>query len=396
MTQLTIQSEVFTRGVEDVVTRAELEALLTSGKPLRIKHGIDLTGELHIGHATTLWKLRALQDAGHKAVILLGDYTTKIGDPTGKSKARAALTETEIKKNLKIIERQVKSILKTDPEVFELHKSSEWYSKMKIVDFLKLLAMVTHARLIERDMFQKRMAAREEIYMSEMIYPVLQGYDSVMLKSDMTVIGSDQLFNEHMGRAMQEKFGQRPQILVALKILPGLDGGEKMSKSVGNYIGLSDTPKDKFGKTMRIPDELIIPYFEVYTDALLGQIEDLKKELATGMSPRDAKLGLAEAIVRRYHGEAIAKKERAAFFAVFSKGETPEDLEAVRLREGEWDPVQLLSAAGLVSSKSEARRLLLQRGVTFDGVVVDDVSASVTIKKGSIVRVGKRRGRRIA
>jgi tyrosyl-tRNA synthetase len=251
---LSLQSGILIRGVEDIITREETEHLLASGKKLRIKLGIDATSpDLHIGHAVPLWKIRALQDAGHKAVIILGEFTTRIGDPTGRDALRPVLAPAVIRRNTAALKKQLGMILRTDAAHFEFRSNMAWHGKIHEGDFLNLCAMVTHARLIERDMFQERIRQGKEIAMTEMLYPILQGYDSVAIKSDMTIIGSDQLFNEHFGRFFQEKFGQRPQVIITLKILPGLDGGAKMSKSLGNYIALNDAPQDKFGKAMRFP-----------------------------------------------------------------------------------------------------------------------------------------------
>lgn len=393
-----IQSELFTRGVEDVVTRQELEALLKSGRKMRIKLGIDATSpDLHIGHAVPLWKIRELQAAGHKAVIILGDFTTQIGDPTGKSATRAVLPAETIKKNIASIKKQLGMVLLSDAAHLEIRKNSEWHGKMKEGDLLRLCSMLTHARLIGRDMFQERIRQGKEIAMSEILYPILQGYDSVAIKSDLTIIGSDQLFNEHMGRFFQEKFGQPPQAIVTLKILPGLDGGEKMSKSLGNYIGLNDSPQDKFGKAMRLVDRLIVPYLEVYTDVPLPEVLRIEKELTAGKNPMEAKLFFARALVRRYHGEGAGRTERERFVKVFSKKEMPADIPSVRLeRSGAWDPAALLVAAGLARSKSEARRLVAQKAVEIDGEAIPSRAKSVRVEKGMVIRAGKRRFVRIA
>lgn len=394
-----LSSELFTRGVEDIVTREDLFSRLRSGASLRIKLGIDATAQdLHIGHAASLWKIRALQEAGHKAVIILGDFTTQIGDPTGRSASRPVLTLKEINRNISALKKQVESVLLTDPRVYELRKNSEWFGRMKTAEFLSMLSMVTHSRLIERDMFQARIRAHKEIALSEMLYPVLQGYDSVMIKSDVTVIGSDQLFNEHMGRFFQERFGEAPQAIVALTIVPGLGGGEKMSKSLGNYIGLNDSPKDKFGKAMRLVDALIIPYLEVYTDVPLVEISTMKNALSGGKNPKEAKLFFAEALVRRYHGEKVAKQERARFEKMFSSGAggTGADLPNERIEYKEWNVIDLLRAHFGIESNAEARRLIVQRAVEIDGIAITDAHAIVSVKKNMVVRVGKKQIVRIS
>lgn len=392
MKKIVLGSEIFTRGVADIVTREELLARIKKGKPLRVKHGIDATaGELHIGHAASLWKLRALQEAGHKAVILFGDVTTAIGDPTGRSKARPVLPAETINSNIRSIERQIRAILLTDPKVLETHKSSEWYAKMPAPEFLRLLSLVTHARLVEREMFRERIKAGTEIFAHELVYPILQGYDSVKLRADMTVIGHDQLFNEHMGRFLQEKFVQDPQIIMALSILPGLDGGEKMSKSTGNYIGLLDSSGDKFGKAMRLRDALIITYLEHYTDVPLPEIRVLEKGLAGGKNPMEAKLFFAEALVKRYHGAKQAKKEKDKFLAVFSKREMPEDIPVAKITPGSYFLPDLLLRLKFARSKSEARRLIVQGAVEVGGSVIRELKKPLEIRAGELMRVGKRR-----
>lgn len=394
---IALESEVFRRMVEDVVTRDELRSRLASKKKLRIKLGIDATSpDLHIGHAVPLWKIRAMQEAGHKAVIILGEFTTQIGDPTGKSHTRQTLNAKTIRKNIVSLKRQVEQILLTNPNVYELRKNSEWHGHMTSARFLELAAMVTHARLIERDMFQERMRQGREITTAEMLYPLLQGYDSVAIKSDLTIIGSDQLFNEHVGRFFQEKFGQEPQSIVTVKILPGLDGGEKMSKSAGNYIGLLDSPKDKFGKAMRVLDSLIVPYMEAYTDIPYEEIVRLRQQLDSGLNPRDAKLLFAEALVARYHGLRVARKAREEFMRVFSQREAPEAMPVKILSPRMWLLFNLLIELNLASSKSDARRLIAQGAVEVDARIVRDPSAPVEIsEREHIIRVGKRRFVRI-
>lgn len=396
MAKLNFRDEIFSRGVADIVTREEFARRLDSGKRLRIKHGIDATApELHIGHAASLWKIRALQERGHKAVILFGDVTTAIGDPTGRSRARPVLSHATIRSNIRAIEKQVRRILLTGPKVYEARRSSEWYTKMSTPDFLRLLSLVTHARLIERDMFRERLKAEAKIFMHELIYPILQGYDSVKLRADITIIGHDQLFNEHMGRFLQEKFGQSPQTIVALSILSGLDGGDKMSKSLGNYIGLLDPPQDKFGKTMRIRDQLIIPYLENYTDISFPRIRQLEKELDAGGNPMKAKLFLAEELVRMYHGRAAAEKEKERFLSIFSRGEVPKDAPSVKIIHAPRLIIDLLVELGLTSSKSEARRLVIGGAVEIDGTTVRSPKDVLKVVGGELVRVGKRKILRI-
>ena len=388
---LTLESEVFTRGDDEIIGKEALGAALRKGTKLKIKLGIDMTAStLHIGHAATLWKLRTLQEAGHKIQILLGDFTTRIGDPTGRSKARPVIAEKEIEKNARRIKTQVLKILHPQKNLLEIRRNSEWYGKMPTGDFLKIVSLVTHARLIERDMFKERIRKGEEIYVNELLYPVLQGYDSHMLESDCTVVGSDQLFNESIGRFIQEKFGGVPQAIVTLKILPGLDGGEKMSKSAGNYIGLSDAPRDKFGKAMSLSDNLIIGYLMMYTDVSQADIEKWREKILKGENPMQAKLFFAEALVRRYHGSNAARKEREYFLSLFSKKEIPDSVPTLSLPAGEYDALTLVVKAG-ASSKSEARRLIGQKAVRIAGKILSSPHEPVSIQPGLIIRIGKKR-----
>src|SRR3989344_3622460 len=390
MKSLSYDSEVFLRGVEDIITKEELRSLIQNGKRLRIKLGIDATGDLHIGHAVSLWKIRQLQEVGHKAVILIGDITTQIGDPTGKAKTRSILSTQEISQKTRRIIKSLKKILLTNSGVFELRKSSEWYGKMKAPEFIGLLSNITHSRLIERDMFKKRIAEHSEIHMHELIYPILQGYDSVMLKSDLTIIGSDQLLNEHLGRALQEKFGQKPQIIVACKILPGIDGGEKMSKSTGNFIGIEDDPSEKFGKAMRIPDRLIIPYLEVYSDVPLEQIKKLEQALTKGENPKNIKIFLAAALMHRDHAERKAEYTKKQFLRIFSKKELLE-IPEVKLLKGDYPILDLLVKLNFIPSRAEGRRLIAQGAVEVDNRVLNRTDEIISITKELTVKVGKRK-----
>src|SRR3989344_4329764 len=298
--------KILARNVEDVIKREELEKKLTSGKQLRMKHGVDVTSPLlHLGHAVDYWKMREFQELGHKVVFLIGDFTTQIGDPTGKSKTRPEIEEATIKENAQTYLDQVKKILIDTPELLEVRRNSEWYGDMNISDFLGLLKLVTHAQLIERDMFQERIKQDQDIYVHELLYPILQGYDSVMLESDLTVIGSDQLFNEMMGRRFQKAFGQDPQVVMTTTITPGLDGKEKMSKSLGNFIALLDAPQDKFGKIMSMPDSLIDSYLFVYTQLPMEEVQHVVE-----LHPREKKERLAHEKPKLDHGENKANPAR--------------------------------------------------------------------------------------
>ena len=385
--------EFLSRTVEKIISEDDLRKKLESGQPLRIKYGVDVTAPfLHIGHAVNLWMMRRLQEAGHKVIFLIGDFTTKIGDPTGKSQTRKIISETEIKKNSEEFIKQVGKILDTDQPVFEIRRNSEWWGKMKVDEFLSLAAMLTHAQLIERDMFQKRIKDGQEIHMHEIMYPILQGYDSLMLKSDLTIVGNDQLFNEMMGRLFQEKFGTKPQAIITTKITPGLDGKEKQSKSLGNYIAITDTPNDMFGKIMSLPDQLIIDYFTVYTTVPLNKINQLADNLKTSnTNPRDIKIQLAKAIVAMYHDAGAADQAETNFINTFQKGEIPPDIPTITIELIPMPIVDVLVKTGLIDSKSEARRLIEQKGVKIDQQTITNPEAVITPMSGMVIQIGKRK-----
>lgn len=386
----------FSRVVDEYFSLEEFKKKLAGGKKLTIKYGVDVTAPfLHLGHAVNLWLMRRLQEAGHKVIFLIGDFTTKIGDPTGRSETRPTLTDEEISNNLKDFIKQISSILITDqPELFEVRKNSEWYGPLRLEKFLSLLSMVTHSRLISRDMFQKRIKEKKEIYMHELIYPILQGYDSVMLESDITIVGSDQLFNEMTGRFFQGKFNQEPQIIITTQITPGLDGKHKQSKSLDNYIALADLPRDKFGKIMSLPDELIIQWMQVYTDITLNQIETYRADLKKGkINPRDKKMELAKKIVERYHGRDAAKREEEWFLKTFSSGEFPIDSVTLKLSAGDYNLLELLKLCLPSESGSSLDRLIKQGAIELDNEKMIDTKTKVTLKIGTThqVKVGKKR-----
>ncbi len=371
----------FARTTEEIYSLEELRERLDGGKPLKIKYGVDVTAPfLHIGHAVNLWMMREMQEHGHIVQFLIGDFTTRVGDPTGKSKLRPVISLEDIERNAQEFIRQVSMVLLTDPKVFEVRRNSDWFGTMPTHEFLELLAMVTHSKLIARDMFQRRIAAGEEIYLHEMLYPVLQGYDSRMLDSDLTIVGTDQLFNELMGRFFQEKFEQRPQVVMTTKITPGTDGVEKQSKSLGNYIGLADTPRDKFGKVMSIPDGLIRSYFEVYTTVEVSGL-DLT-------DPMRSKKRLAREIVARYHGADAGAAEEEWFTSTFSKKSAPVDAPQVKL-EGPITWLELLRKQFPDLSATEIRNLVKQGGVRLDGEKVTNASSLVQFSGEGMVKAGK-------
>jgi tyrosyl-tRNA synthetase len=383
--------ERFARTTEEVFSLQELQQLLASGRQLRIKYGVDLTApHLHIGHAVNLWMMRQLQDLGHKVQFLIGDVTTRIGDPTGRNTLRPLIPQAEIEANAQAFLEQAGMVLRCDdPQLYEVRRNSEWYEHMSAVELMSLLSMVTHARLASRDMFRERMQQGQDIHMHEMIYPALQGYDSFALESDLTIIGSDQLFNEMMGRFYQERLGQPPQVIITTKITPGIDGKAKQSKSLGNYIGLSHSPRDKFGRVMTLPDHLITSYLEVYTDVPLEQVAEVVKRV--GDEPMKCKLFLAHEIVRRYHGAEVADQEQEWFLRTFSARKTPADIPELLVEPGEQPAFDLVKRF-FRSQKShrELRSLFEQGAVSLNEQVIRQAGQGVKVHDGDVFRVGKR------
>ena len=365
------------RLVDEVISLEELKEKLATGKKLVIKYGVDCTAPfLHLGHAVNLWTMRRFQEDGHKVIFLIGNFTSKIGDPTGRMTARKVLTDEEINYAAEEFIKQVGKVLITDnSEVFEIRRNGEWYNNMHLADFLGLCAMTTHSRIISRDMFQKRMENNEEIHMNEILYPILQGYDSKVLDSDLTVVGSDQLFNEMMGRFFQEKYNQ-----------------EKQSKSIGNFIALEDTSKDKFGKAMKLTDDRIIDWMKVYTDISLEDIEKIEESIKSKeYNPRDAKLMLAHGITEKYHGKEIADKEKEEFLKTFSDKVFPEDAEVVAVKVDKINIIELLNICFNNSkSKADLKRLIAQGGVILNEEKIENITGEVSIKSENQLKVGKR------
>jgi tyrosyl-tRNA synthetase len=385
------------RTTDTIVGEADLLERLASGRPLRIKYGVDCTApDLHLGHAVNLWMMRQLQDLGHKVVFLLGDLTTRVGDPTGRSETRPVLTPEEIEANAQSFLEQVSIILRTDPAVFEVRRNSEWYDGMRVAELLSLFGQVTHAQLMGRDMFRQRVAAGREIAVHELVYPVLQGYDSFAMQSDLTIVGSDQLFNEQLGRHFQQRLGAPPQVVITTTITPGLDGRAKQSKSLNNYVALTDSSRDKFGKLMSIPDELVEPYARVYTELPLDTVAALEDAAAAGgPSARDAKLRLAAAVVTRYHGAGTAKAELDAFKRTFSDRTQPADMPEVIVHSAVATALELLQAARPSDSKSELRRLIRQGAVMIDGTPASDPDQPVHLTTDVVLKSGRRTWHRL-
>lgn len=385
------------RTIESIVDEDALRRRLDRGERLRIKYGVDLTApDLHLGHAVNLWLMRHLQEQGHKVVFLLGDLTTQVGDPTGKTETRPVLSREMIEANAQAFVDQVQLVLDTDPAVFEIRRNSEWFGQMSIPELLGLFSMTTHAQLMARDMFRDRIAAGREIALHELTYPVLQGYDSFAMQSDLTIVGSDQLFNEMMGRQYQQRLGAQPQTIITTVVTPGLDGGPKQSKSIGNYVALTDTPTDKFGKVMSLADNLVAVWAKAYTsldEVALTNIENGVR--SAGSAARDAKLAVAQAIVERYHGTTVATAERTRFLSVFSAGAEPEEMKEVGIPTANLTPLGLLELVRPELSQAARRRLVIQGAVRVDGQTVDDPQAALMLSDGSTVRSGKRSWARV-
>lgn len=369
-------------GVEEIIGRKELEKKLASGRKLIVKFGADPTRpDLHLGHAVALRKMREFQDLGHKVIFLIGDATSKIGDPTGQDKTRPMMTDKGIKKNAETYVKQASKILKTDKSLLEIKYNSEWFSKMSFYDFLKLMAMTTAARILERDMFQERMKSGKDIGLHELVYPIMQGYDSVELKADVVLLGSDQKFNELFGRHYQQKFGQDPQSLVIMKILVGTDGREKMSKSLDNYIGITESADQIYGKIMSIPDNAMNEY--------CGLVTSLDYKKIKSKNPRDTKMRLAYEITKIYHGEKATKKARENFVKVFQKKEAPDKID-YSFAPPETSLVELMVREGLALSKSDARRKIEQGGVSIDSKKIKNFNHILYEKDNKkILKVGK-------
>lgn len=387
------------RGVARIVPEdglaAKLQRSRETGRPLVVKLGCDPSRpDLHLGHAVVLRKLRQFQDLGHKAVLIVGDFTAMIGDPSGRSRTRPALTLEEARAYGRSYFEQASRVLDPDPERLEIRYNSEWLGPMTFADVIRLASRYTVARMLERDDFERRYAAGEPIALHELLYPLAQGHDSVVLGADVELGGTDQLFNLLVGRALQEAAGQEPQVALCMPILEGTDGREKMSKSLGNYIALTDPPEEMYGKTLSIPDALIPKYQELATDVPTEDLPRLARYAAE--RPRDAKHDLAWTLVRMYHGPEAADAARAHFERTVIQGEAPEDMPEVRVGAGAVGLLDLIRRAGFAASTSEARRLVQQGAVSLDGERVADPSAEVALGPAPrVLRVGKRRYARV-
>jgi len=383
--------ELLTKGVEEIIEKDSLRRKLNSGRRLRIKHGVDpTTTDLHLGYAVVYEKLRQFQDLGHKVIFLIGDFTGRFGDPTDKSSTRKMRDKKVVRGMAKNYIRQATKILKKSN--LEVRYNSEWFDKMSAEDLLKLMSHFTTRRILERDMFQEREKKGLEIGLHEPVYPVLQAYDSVALKADVEVGGSDQLFNCLKGRELQKKFNQPPQDVLTTKLLIGTDGKEKMSQSLGNYIGIEEKPNEQYGKVMSIPDSLIIHYFKLVTRVSLEEVKQWEKMLEDKkIPPQILKKKLAREIVSIYHGKEQAEKAEKEFNRVFKEKKLPSKINKAFVKEGKMDILDLLNKTKMASSKSEAKRLILQGGVKIDGATQKDWRKTVEVRKGMVIQVGKRK-----
>jgi tyrosyl-tRNA synthetase len=394
------QIAVFKRGADELLVESEVAAKLKraqlANEPLRIKLGLDPTApDIHVGHTVVLNKMRQMQDLGHQVIFLIGDFTSMIGDPSGRNEMRPPLSREQIEANAKTYHAQASKVL--DPERTEIRYNSEWSEPLGAAGMIKLAARYTVARLLERDDFAKRFAAQHPIAVHELLYPLMQGYDSVALKSDIELGGTDQKFNLLVGRELQRHYGQEPQCILTMPLLIGLDGVEKMSKSKGNYIGITEPPGEMFGKLMSVSDTLMWSYFELLSFRSMDEIANLKRECAEGRNPRDAKVMLGKEIVARFHSPAAADAALAEFESRFRDGAMPENMPEITLATAGAGMAiaQLAKQAGVVDSTSEALRLIVQRGLKLDGDVVGDKSLVVAAGTTVVVQAGKRKFARV-
>jgi len=383
------QLESIKLGCVEMIPEDELIAKLKKGKPLRIKWGADPSApDLHLGHTVILRKLRNLQDLGHEVIFIIGDFTAMIGDPSGKEATRKQLSADEVKKNAKTYKDQVFKIL--NPRRTRLVFNSKWLSKLKLRDIINLAGKYTVARMLERDDFMNRFEKERPISIHEFLYPLIQGYDSVVVKADIEIGGTDQKFNLLVGRELQREFREEPQIIMTMPLLEGTDGVQKMSKSLGNYIGITDPPGEIYGKTMSIPDPLMIKYYELLTDLPRAQIERIKR-----LHPKEAKGRLAKILVSAFYSPREADEAEAEFDAVFKEGKLPQDIPLRVFKEKEKNVIDLLVETELSSSRSEARRLIAQGGVRVNEEVVKDDKAVVKLDCEKVINVGKRKFLRV-
>jgi tyrosyl-tRNA synthetase len=384
------------RGVDEIIPEEGLVELLKSGRPLKVKAGFDPTApDLHLGHTVLINKLYQFQELGHEILFLIGDFTGMIGDPTGKSATRPALTQTQVDENARSYQEQIFKIL--DPDKTNIVFNSTWMGKMSAADMVQLAGKHTVARMLERDDFHKRYTGGAPIAIHEFLYPLIQGYDSVVMQADVELGGTDQKFNLLMGREMQRHYGQDPQAIITMPILEGLDGVQKMSKSLNNYIGINDQPGEMFGKIMSISDDLMWRYFELLSFQAMEVIDGWRQDVEQGLNPRDVKFKLAAEIVARFHSESAAEAAQQEFIDRFRKGAMPQDMPEVTLHMdgGVLQIANLLKDAGLTQSTSDALRMIRQGAVKIDGEKVSDTKLEIKADSANIYQVGKRRFARV-
>jgi tyrosyl-tRNA synthetase len=397
MTSIKTQIAELSRGADEILPEKGLEAKLKLGRPLIVKAGFDPTApDLHIGHTVLINKMRQFQELGHDVVFLIGDFTGMIGDPSGKNATRPPLSPEDIRANAETYESQIFKILDKDKTRVEFN--SNWMGKMDAAGLIKLAARHTVARMLERDDFNKRYAGGQPISIHEFLYPLVQGYDSVELKADVELGGTDQKFNLLVGRQLQQDYGQEQQVVLTTPLLEGLDGVQKMSKSLGNYIGITEPPGEMFGKIMSVSDDLMWRYFEVLSFRKLEEIAELKRSVEEGANPRDAKFELGLEIVARFHDEAHAQAAKNEFISRFQQGAMPDEIREVALagQDGQLGIAYLLKGAGLVSSTSEAFRMIDQGAVRVDGQRVEDRSLKIAAGSNNVYQVGKRKFARVS
>jgi tyrosyl-tRNA synthetase len=396
MSDINAQLRVLKRGTQEILLESELSERLAAGKRLRIKAGFDPTApDLHLGHTVLINKMRQFQDLGHEVLFLIGDFTGMIGDPSGKNSTRPPLTRDEVLENARTYEQQIFKIL--DPEKTLVMFNSSWMNEMTAADMIRLAALHTVARMLERDDFHQRYTRGQPIAIHEFLYPLVQGYDSVAMRADVELGGTDQKFNMLVARELQKHHDQPPQVVITLPILEGTDGVNKMSKSLGNYIGINEPPAEQFGKLMSVSDELMWRYLELLSFEDLKTIEQWRREVSRGLNPRDVKVRLAKEIVGRFHGTAAADKAHEEFIARFQRGQIPEEMPAIRLTaDGGGLPIpRILKEAGLAASTSEAMRLIKQGGVRVDGERVENPKLEIAAGQTYIFQVGKRKFARV-
>lgn len=389
--------KIIRRGAEEILLEEDLVERLKSGRPLRVKAGFDPTApDLHLGHTVLLNKMRQLQDLGHEVMFLIGDFTGMIGDPSGKNETRPPLTREQVVENATSYRNQVFKVL--DPDKTQILFNSQWMDKLTAVDLIKLASTHTVARMLERDDFHKRYNSGQAIAIHEFLYPLIQGYDSVEMRADIELGGTDQKFNLLMGRELQKHFRQKPQTVITMPLLVGLDGVKKMSKSLGNYIGIAEAPKDIFGKIMSLSDDTMWSYFELISFKSVEEIQQLRDEVANGKNPRDVKFLLGEEIVERFHDRQSAINAREEFISRFREGMVPEDLQEVSLVAGDagLKIAHVIKATGLTPSTSEANRMIDQGAVRMDGERVSDREVTLSAGCTTVLQVGKRRFVRVS